>query len=213
MKKIAILLDAGFVKTRLYELLGHRFCSATDISSFVRLCVKQDEELFRVYYYDCPPFEESIKSKLNIDIPLNQRLITREKDLQNKLALTDTFAIRRGELSLSGLKLNKHIIETFRKNPEIKMEISSSDLIPDFKQKRVDMKIGLDVAWLSSKRIVDKIVLVTGDSDFVPAMKFARREGVQVVIVPMGSKYIKTDLKEHADEVRDIEFSIAEKEA
>lgn len=51
--------------------------------------------------------------------------------------------------------------------------------------KRVDMKIGLDVAWLASKGIVDRIILVTADTDFVPAMKFARREGVQVLLVPM----------------------------
>ena len=30
------------------------------------------------------------------------------------------------------------------------------------------------------KRIVEIIVLVTGDSDLVPAMKFARREGLRV---------------------------------
>ena len=68
------------------------------------------------------------------------------------------------------------------------------------------MKIGLDVAWLSSKRIVDRIVLVTGDSDFIPAMKFARREGVQVILVTMGHKLIKRELLEHADELRSVTF-------
>ncbi|MDT5157346.1 MAG: hypothetical protein QOH51_1703 [Acidobacteriota bacterium] len=48
------------------------------------------------------------------------------------------------------------------------------------------MKIGLDVAWLASKSIVEKIILVMADSDLIPAMKFARREGVQVVLVTMG---------------------------
>ena len=33
------------------------------------------------------------------------------------------------------------------------------------------MKMGLDIAWLASKRIADRIILVTADSDFVPAMK------------------------------------------
>lgn len=71
------------------------------------------------------------------------------------------------------------------------------------------MKVGLDVAWLSSKRIVDRIVLAAGDSDFVPAMKFARREGVQVVPVPLGHRYLRRDLREHADEVREVEFAYA----
>ena len=68
------------------------------------------------------------------------------------------------------------------------------------------MKIGLDVAWLASKSIVEKLILVTVDSDFVPAMKFARREGVQVVLVTMGHKLVKQDLKEHADELRTVTY-------
>jgi len=39
------------------------------------------------------------------------------------------------------------------------------------------MKIGLDAAWLASKRIVDRIILVTADSDFIPAMSL---HGVRV---------------------------------
>jgi len=66
------------------------------------------------------------------------------------------------------------------------------------------MKIGLDVAWLSSKQIVERIILVTADSDFVPAMKFARREGVQVVLVTMGHALVKRELKVHADESRSV---------
>lgn len=68
-------------------------------------------------------------------------------------------------------------------------------------QKGIDMEIGLDVAWLATKRIVDRIVLCTGDRDFVPAMKLARREGVQVVLATLGATPHPT-LLEHADFVR-----------
>src|SRR5690606_10662925 len=61
--------------------------------------------------------------------------------------------------------------------------LDPDDFEADFNQKEVDIKIGLDVAWMSIQKIVNKIVLVTGDTDLVPAMKFARKEGVQVVIV------------------------------
>jgi len=56
----------------------------------------------------------------------------------------------------------------------------------------------------SSKRIVDRIILVICDSDFIPAMKFARREGVQIVLVTMGHKQISRELEEHSDEVREV---------
>ena len=84
--------------------------------------------------------------------------------------------------------------------------IAAADVIPDFGQKGVDMRIGLDVAWLSSNRIVQRIILVTGDSDFIPAMKFARREGIQVVYVSMNHKSIKAGLVEHSDEHRAVVF-------
>lgn len=63
------------------------------------------------------------------------------------------------------------------------------------------MKLGLDVASLAFKRQVDQIVLVAGDADFVPATKLARREGIDVVLDPMGGTPA-ADLVQHVDGVR-----------
>ena len=68
-------------------------------------------------------------------------------------------------------------------------------------QKGVDMRIGLDIASLSFKRQVDQIVLVAGDSDFVPAAKLARREGIDFILDPLWS-VIHASLHEHVDGVR-----------
>jgi uncharacterized LabA/DUF88 family protein len=94
-------------------------------------------------------------------------------------------ALRLGDLSFDGWKIDPN-------NP-------TASPRPDFKQKSVDMKIGLDIAWIASKHIVDKIVLVAGDSDFIAPMKFARREGILVYLDTMGQKNVKIGLKEHAD--------------
>ena len=64
----------------------------------------------------------------------------------------------------------------------------------------VDVKIGLDIAWLASRKIVDKITIVTGDSDFIPAMKFARKEGIHVTLCSLPK--IRPEMKEHADEYK-----------
>jgi len=119
------------------------------------------------------------------------------------LEVLDNVAFRCGQLSFDGW-LIKHssalsVIRTGR-------VLKSNDFEPDLKQMHVDMKIGLDVAWLSSKGIVDRVILVTADSDFVPAMKFARREGVQVVLVTMGHTLVKGELKVHADELRSVVY-------
>ena len=69
-------------------------------------------------------------------------------------------------------------------------------------QKGVDMKMGLDIASLSYKRLVSQILLIAGDSDFVPAAKLARREGIDFVLDPM-KNHIKPSLNEHVDGIID----------
>jgi uncharacterized LabA/DUF88 family protein len=65
------------------------------------------------------------------------------------------------------------------------------------------MRLGLDIAALTLKRHVEALVLVAGDSDFVPAMKFARREGVQLYLVTLGHS-VRATMLEHSDLVLDI---------
>ena len=60
------------------------------------------------------------------------------------------------------------------------------------------MKMGLDIASLAFKRLVRRIVLIAGDADFVPASKFARREGIDVILDPMWQR-VGDDLFEHID--------------
>ena len=79
-----------------------------------------------------------------------------------------------------------------------KKSVSSQDIVPRVRQKGVDMRIGLDIASLALKGLVSTIVLVTGDSDFAPAMKLARREGLRVILDPLGSSRIRRELKVHA---------------
>jgi uncharacterized LabA/DUF88 family protein len=67
-------------------------------------------------------------------------------------------------------------------------------------QKGVDMRLGLDVASMAFKRQVDQIILVAGDADFVPAVKLARREGIDVVLDPMWGQAAE-DLLQHVDGV------------
>jgi uncharacterized LabA/DUF88 family protein len=68
------------------------------------------------------------------------------------------------------------------------------------RQKGVDMKIGMDIASFAYKRQVDQIVLVAGDSDFVPAAKLARREGIDFILDPLEMEIGKDrDLFEHID--------------
>jgi len=66
------------------------------------------------------------------------------------------------------------------------------------KQKGVDMRIGVDITSITLKRQVDTIILVAGDSDFVPAAKLARREGIEFILDPLWQQ-VNADLFEHID--------------
>jgi uncharacterized LabA/DUF88 family protein len=80
-------------------------------------------------------------------------------------------------------------------------DLKEEDFSMDVKQKGVDMRIGIDITSLALKKQVTQIVLISGDSDFVPAAKFARREGVDFILDPMWAP-IKDDLYEHIDGLR-----------
>ena len=71
----------------------------------------------------------------------------------------------------------------------------------------IDMKIGVDIATLALKGFVDTIVLFSGDSDFVPAAKLARREGIDFVLDPMRAN-VEPQLFEHVDGIKSVTPSV-----
>ncbi len=77
-------------------------------------------------------------------------------------------------------------------------DLCENDVRPLIEQKAVDMKIGLDIALIAIKRIADLLIIITGDADIVPALKFARREGMQVGLDPLRNP-IQPELAEHVD--------------
>lgn len=201
--RVAVLLDGGFVTKRLQYLNGGFSPAASDMLAFANTCVAEGEELLRVYYYDCPPWSGMLTNPIDgrtTDFTLTPQFRARTQFL-DRLARSDNMAVRCGELKCGGWRIRPF---AGRQTMKTGRPLAASDLEPDFRQKGVDTKIGLDVAWLASKRIVDTIVLVSGDSDFAPALKFARREGVRVVTVPMDSSTFPAALREHADEVREV---------
>lgn len=115
--------------------------------------------------------------------------------LLDTLELTPNFAVRRGEVVAHGWKLGDRAFKNMMRSPRAP---AANDIVPDLEQKGVDLRIGLDIARLALCKLVDIIVVATGDSDLVPAFRFARREGVRVFLDHMGHG-VRRDLKAHAD--------------
>ena len=76
--------------------------------------------------------------------------------------------------------------------------LKSGDVALGLRQKGVDMRIAIDIASLTLEKQVKTIVLVAGDSDFVPAAKLARREGIEFILDPLWQS-VNDDLFEHID--------------
>ena len=76
--------------------------------------------------------------------------------------------------------------------------LQADDVALGLRQKGVDMRIAIDIASLTLKQQVNTIVLVAGDSDFVPAAKLARREGMEFILDPLWQN-VNDDLFEHID--------------
>lgn len=101
--------------------------------------------LFRTFYYDCKPFSKIISDLNGDDIDYSKSPIYLSQTAYlNNIKHIDQFALRLGELSFSGWKLNS--FKPQKQKPQV-----------DFRQKGVDMKIGLDMAWMAGKKTVDKI--------------------------------------------------------
>jgi uncharacterized LabA/DUF88 family protein len=199
-ERVAILLDGGFVKKKLQERLNH-FPSVGEIvdltSTLMTHARLQGKDLFRVYYYDAPPFEGTGRNPIGGAV-LNFSATpqaAQNRALIDSLELQPDFAVRRGTIVQTGWKLGRAALRSLARNQRT---IAANDLVPDMAQKGVDIRIGLDIAWISLKRVADILVLVTGDSDFVPVMKFARKEGLKVYVETLGHG-VRRELKAHAD--------------
>jgi len=198
--RYALLIDGGFFFRKLRNRLK-RPPKVDDVLTEIgrmRECdALKDFELLRVYYYDAEPATGTIKHPLTKEtINLAETPIyTANKAFLQSLELQPDISLRLGELAPRGYRLDSH---TLKDKDLTKDRLSASDFKPDLEQKGVDLRIGLDIARLSLRNMVSTIVVCTGDSDFIPAFKFARREGVRVLLAHMGHG-VKRELKAHTD--------------
>ncbi|MEX2384173.1 MAG: NYN domain-containing protein [Thermoanaerobaculia bacterium] len=200
--RYAIALDGGFVRKKLRDCLG-RAVTPADIFTFCqelqRIPRLDGWDLLRIYFYDAPPHQGKAKNPIDrktIDFSTTPQYRDGTA-LLSAIEKHDDFAVRRGTTALQGWRLHGRVLGTLRKSPRA---LVAEDVVPNIKQKGVDLRLGLDIATISIKRIVDAIVLAVGDRDFVPVMKMARKEGVRVYLVAFDDDFID-DLRIHSDHV------------
>jgi len=188
--KIAILIDGGHVRA-LAQMAQRRYTPEL-VASLAHSCAVENEQIMRILYYDCAPYSGTVKlpvSGKSHDFKGNDRWC---KDLAAK----ELFAVRLGTLKFRGYKPKRIPIK--HENP------SDDDFKPDFEQKGVDMRIGLDIALFSVTQAAERILIITGDTDCIPAMKHGRKAGLQMALVSLPEHSPAPELLWHADFHRKI---------
>lgn len=188
--RIATLIDGGHLRV-LTNRAGHPY--NPDYIEKIGLASPQpDETLLRILYYDCAPYSGTVTLPVS---GAKYEFKGSDKWLRD-LATRNLFAVRRGVLKFRGYKPIK--------TPVASKALTDADFKPDFEQKGVDMRIGLDIATFAQSKAVDRIALLTNDTDCIPAMKHARISGLQIVLVTLPNSKTAPELLWHADFERKI---------
>lgn len=124
--------------------------------SFDRMAavLAQPDELLRTYYYHCLPYQSPTPTTVEAD------RFAKKQRFFHALGRLDRFEVREGKLAFRGF--------------------DKTTGNPIFEQKRVDIKLAVDLVLLATKRQITRAIIVTGDSDFLPAIQAAKNEGVLI---------------------------------
>lgn len=207
IKTTAILVDGGYYRKRTIDLWGRKSAQdrADELFKYCLLHLSESEEprdLYRIFYYDCPPMRRELVHPLSGEkINFAEKSATKwSDDFFDALSKKRKIAIRRGELAESQayFTLKKGPLSDILSGKKKLNELKNEDFTVEVKQKGVDMRIGLDVASIAYGGYADQIILIAGDSDFIPVAKMARRSGIDFILDPMKSN-IKAKLSEHID--------------
>jgi uncharacterized LabA/DUF88 family protein len=132
-------------------------------------------DLLRTYYYHCLPYQSPVPTPEEIERHQGKQRFFSALNRLNR------FEVREGKLEFRG--------------------VDKDTLKPIFEQKRVDIYLGVDLVMLAVKNKIARAILITGDSDFLPAIRAAKNEGVLIHLYHgSGPQQPHRDLWEEADD-------------
>jgi len=204
MRKIVFMIDGWFMRKKIYSLKSFYY-DGSNIRKYCQKHLRGTDQFYRIFYYDTEPFMEkghNPVTKKAIDFSKTS-VATQQIALLDSIKRTPNFALRLGRTVWRG---NQWILAPGKLKALMNEKITVADLEerdvrPRIEQKSVDMKIGIDIAMIATKRLADTLLIITGDSDIVPALKLARQEGMQVGLDPLRHP-IDAELSEHVDFIR-----------
>ncbi|MCK4326983.1 MAG: NYN domain-containing protein [Candidatus Diapherotrites archaeon] len=145
------------------------------------LCRKQGGKRFRTYVYDCMPFQS------NPPTEKERERYSKKYKFRKKLERLPKFVTRWGHLK------------------------KTSQQDKPFQQKGVDILLAIDLVKLSWTGKIDTAVLVSGDSDYAPAVGQAKEANVLTILYYDGNTYVHDELFDLSDDREEITKELLEK--
>lgn len=178
MGRLAIFIDGGYLDRASRDAFGMRpdyGKLSQAIAAEVAGGSTEPVELLRTLYYHCLPYQSAQPT------PEQAKRFGQARAFMDALARLPRYEVRLGRLAYRGTNAKGQ---------------------PIFQQKRVDLLLGLDFALLAGKHQIGHAVVLSGDSDLVPAVEVAKQEGVCVWLVhgPRRSKTYARELWDAVDE-------------
>ncbi|NPA58339.1 MAG: NYN domain-containing protein [Aquificae bacterium] len=195
IKKIAILIDWENFRKTLERAVKEgeiprdifTYNDTRKLLNLIKSFVEPDEEIYRIYFYLSEPPKEANWKNFRYSIDQNEnfrKVYENARNFIENLKKENLVSIRKGKLEFRGY-------------------YDQEQTKPIFTQKQVDMLIGLDIAHLSYLKLVDRIMLLSLDTDLIPAIKIARINGIQVVMPSYPDvRNLSIDIQEHTDFIR-----------
>ncbi|KIX15173.1 NYN domain-containing protein [Dethiosulfatarculus sandiegensis] len=209
MQKVAFLIDGWFMRKRVYWLKSF-FYDGPGIRDYCMQHLRnndgdfiaKDARLYRIFYYCTAPLEmKGLHPITDHPVDFGQTAVAQQqRKLFESIKRTPNIALRIGKTVWRNKNwiISQDQVRLLLKKRISVDDLSESDVAPQIEQKAVDMKLGLDIATLAQKKLVDSLILITADSDLVPAIKLAKNEGLQIGLDPLWAD-ISDDLAEHVD--------------
>lgn len=176
MDKAGIFIDHGYLQ-KLLEDYGRRHMNYLDFSE--KLC-EGEVSRFRTYLYDCMPYQS------NPPTEEEKRFYAGKQKFFTALNRMPRFEVRYGKLQ--------------------KLPDTTSPKGFTLTQKRIDVLMSVDIVRMTTGRQILRAILVTGDSDLVPAVTCAKDAGAEVYVWYGKTENcsVHDELLEACDECREL---------
>ncbi len=210
-EKVAVFVDWENVRLEIQniqrthkdrEKIIFNYNNIDNILKLFDSVLQENEKLYRTFFYSAEPLSlnDLLKNSSKNSHIYNAITKFRDENLQEYEKMEKL----RGQILklLHDISVSPYIALRLG---ELKMQGFTDRGKPNIVQKQVDMLMGLDISHVSYKRLVDKIIVFCKDTDIVPALKCARTNGIEVIVVDIAEGYkIGNKILKHSDCVREI---------